>query len=114
MADLLIISPLTTTFTPPPECYTLRITDVFVTSKSAFLPFAEWGFSCTTLSDGKSGEYYATPCYPPGFASYANRGLGAPVYSPGLVCPEGFTQACTMTGHESNYPPLSPDVSYSM
>ncbi|EHK27141.1 uncharacterized protein TRIVIDRAFT_62915 [Trichoderma virens Gv29-8] len=83
------LGPLTTTFTPPADCTEYR-----------------WRSLCYTYTTSSSNgpDPWSTSiiqsCYPQGFASFYNRHMNSPedylaVYSPGSICPSGYTAACT-------------------
>ncbi|KAJ5718307.1 hypothetical protein N7488_003953 [Penicillium malachiteum] len=75
--------PLTTTFTPPADCFSAKWIEH--TTSSTILT---WGPTCNA---GKIG--YASSCYPSGWSgSKANdTNLNYKAFSPGLICPSGFT-----------------------
>ncbi|KAJ5638434.1 hypothetical protein N7528_000824 [Penicillium herquei] len=75
--------PLTTTFTPPADCFSEKW--IRHNTNSTILV---WGPTCNA---GKIG--YASSCYPSGWSgSKANdTNLNYKAFSPGLICPSGFT-----------------------
>ncbi|RAK81766.1 uncharacterized protein BO72DRAFT_524181 [Aspergillus fijiensis CBS 313.89] len=88
------LGPLTTTFTPTPQCFQpihsgSRISDSY--------PYAYvYGKHCTTAmyGDALAPLIQDDPsCLP----SAIPPGTPSPFYSPGNVCPQGFTTACHMT-----------------
>ena len=92
------LGPLTTTFTPPPECST-----AFLYYDSVLGVNGYWGESCVS-DDVKAAAVtgvYASSCYPEGWAGpFATNYRGHPdqlaVFSPGLHCPRGWTSACSV------------------
>ncbi|KAJ5100495.1 hypothetical protein N7456_006547 [Penicillium angulare] len=75
--------PLTTTFTPPSDCFTEKWLQHNTNST-----LLAWGPTC---SAGKIG--FASSCYPSGWerAKDNDSNLNYKAFSPGLVCPSGFT-----------------------
>lgn len=91
-----VLGPLTTTFTPPAACS--QLVAQCSTCNSAFQ--AQECHSSSnevfTIQDDKS-------CWPPlsGLATVFSFGPtlgGYGFFSPGLVCPHGYTSACSATG----------------
>jgi hypothetical protein len=93
-----ILGPLTTTFTPAPACFTPVIECPLPTCNVA------WQAQTCYSSSGVAGVEDNTDCWPPRSGSVALppynpialNGWG--FYSPGLVCPSGYTSACSATG----------------
>jgi hypothetical protein len=87
MSTCNLLGPLTTTFTPPPECSSLA----FSPTLSNIEQTIAWaGQNC---QGGKIQD--ATSCWPP--ARVTTRSpplLGWGFYSPGLSCPSGMFPAC--------------------
>jgi hypothetical protein len=91
-----ILGPLTTTFTPAPSC----------SIGARACPTCNYAWeaqSCySTISDNNVvyGISDATQCWPP-----TSAGLPSPTpplwgwgfYSPGIICPTGYTSACSAT-----------------
>ncbi|KAJ5144398.1 hypothetical protein N7526_001906 [Penicillium atrosanguineum] len=75
--------PLTTTFTPPPDCFQEQL--VQHNTNSTLL---QWGPTCDS---GKVG--FAASCYPSGWSGEKSNdtNLKYKGFSPGLICPSGFT-----------------------
>lgn len=82
--DRTVIGPLTTIFTPPPECSTLQIEAGQV----------GWGERCTH-SAGDNLLIDRTECFPSGLFPTSEAFIS--FYSPGLECPHGFFHACTVS-----------------
>ncbi|KAI9663554.1 MAG: hypothetical protein M1831_002563 [Alyxoria varia] len=84
-----VLGPLTTTFTAPPECSTLRGDGIIATRELAFA-------RSQTCTDAEQ-PVDAPTCWPHLNIPYPSprslRGLG--LYSPGLHCPVGHTTACS-------------------
>ncbi|GAB1309879.1 Proline-rich receptor-like protein kinase PERK2 [Madurella fahalii] len=91
------LGPLTTTFTPPPECTVAVGADRGFLGIGAGPSDVAWlGQSC---SRGKPSD--ATTCWPPTSrgAEEGSRPLqGWGFYSPGIHCPAGYATACSATG----------------
>jgi hypothetical protein len=103
-----ILGPLTTTFTQPEGC-TQLIADCSTCSEA-------WqAQECFSSSNNNFGVQDHTSCWPPlsGLASVFSFGPtlgGYGFFSPGLVCPHGFTSACSATaGGSSGW-----EIEYSM
>ncbi|KAF2175293.1 hypothetical protein K469DRAFT_508232, partial [Zopfia rhizophila CBS 207.26] len=82
------LGPLTTTFTPPPHCSRAAI--ACPTCNKAWR-----GQSCYSSASNSKGAMDDTGCWPratnyPHSAPLAGLGF----YSPGLMCPSGYTSAC--------------------
>jgi hypothetical protein len=75
--------PLTTTFTPPSDCFTEQW--IQHNTNSTILA---WGPTCDAAKVG-----YASSCYPTGWSGSKsdNSNLNYKAFSPGLICPSGFT-----------------------
>lgn len=94
-----ILGSLTTAFQPPSACQGIW-GDVYSSTDIA----ARWGVTCD-INNRKSGlrpVQDGPNCYPPGLISYSSDldnnqpGVTLPLYSPGLVCPSGWSAACTV------------------
>ena len=86
------LGPLTTTFTPLPGCTTL-----FVSPDQPYYLYQ--GQTCTdseTFVDDP--QCWPTPETLRSRSIAAENLSGRGFYSPGLVCPAGFTSACRLTG----------------
>lgn len=87
-----VLGYLTTLWTPPASCLTV---EVYQTT-----PPWQIGYQGVTCS-ASGGFYDATDCWPPRTANAPNptgaflSGWG--FYSPGTLCPSGFTTACIAT-----------------
>lgn len=108
------LGPLTTTFVPPPDCSSI----LWYTSYTDWHGLQAHNFQCgykTYTTSGTGGSTVTSImyklsslreiCFPSGFASYMNRPASLDVapgtgllhfFSPGLVCPAGFTTACAI------------------
>jgi hypothetical protein len=89
----LLIGPLTTTYTAPPQCskFALNERDPFA--------YAAQGCSSGTVMDTSS-------CWPPALGSAPSPPYyGWGFYSPGLICPSGYTSACATALEETGSPP---------
>jgi hypothetical protein len=95
------LGPLTTTFTPLPDCTSLRAVywgRSVLPSEVYTLVNLERGYSCArTLAEAR------TECLPMRWGAaynHVNQNSGVnnvyPVYSPGLVCPAGYSTGCVM------------------
>ncbi|GAB1317747.1 hypothetical protein MFIFM68171_07957 [Madurella fahalii] len=90
---------LTTTFRPPSDCNTPYVYDSEL--------FGRWGNSCTLSSSSRFG-LHRTECYPGDYAAYINDGevtQSIAVYSPGLMCPSGWSAACSVSRRSGEPPP---------
>jgi len=93
-----ILGPLTTTFTPAPACFTPVV--------ECAPPSCDVGWqaqTCYSSSSDIASVEDNSDCWPPRSGSVTlsthNPTLnGWGFYSPGLVCPSGYTSACTATG----------------
>lgn len=98
------LGPLTTTFTPPPAC-TINV------AGCATCAVAYQGQECLT----SIGAADATTCWPPtsaGASSVSPPFLGRGFYSPGLICPSGYTSACSATAGGSSAWPVEYPLNY--
>ena len=81
-----VLGPLTTVFYPPDHCFTVP-------------PNGYAAQTCST--DGTA--YWDPSCFPPAtttpFPTNADAGADG-YYSPGLICPTGYTTACANTGSD--------------
>lgn len=87
------LGPLTTTFSRPNKCGGPIFSDACETCTPA--RYTAWqNFKCTS----NGANIYAIPdtsCFP-GFTSFHGA-----YFSPGLICPSGYTTACSSTvGHK--------------
>ncbi|KAJ6088460.1 hypothetical protein N7486_009721 [Penicillium sp. IBT 16267x] len=75
--------PLTTTFTPPSDCFT----EQWIRHNTNSTVLA-WGPTCEAAKIG-----YASSCYPTGWSGSKSNdsNLNYKAFSPGLICPSGFT-----------------------
>ncbi|KAJ6016880.1 hypothetical protein N7451_000259 [Penicillium sp. IBT 35674x] len=75
--------PLTTTFTPPSDCFT----EQWIKHNTNSTVLA-WGPTCDGAKVG-----YASSCYPSGWSGSKSddSNLNYKAFSPGLICPSGFT-----------------------
>lgn len=97
MASVISLGPLTTTFTPPPECSSVNLY-----FDSVLGVVGNWGEECPTgaVPPGSTG-IFASSCYPDGWAEpFTSNYRRAPdefaAFSPGLHCPRGWTTACSV------------------
>ncbi len=94
------LGPLTTTFSAPASCSVIDGSFSQSTGLAGQIN-GKLGLQCryNKAQDGQIFEI-ADDCYPDGLASYIHDGeawLDAPpVFTPGSVCPNGYTSACTM------------------
>lgn len=82
------VGPLTTTFTPPQDCSTPRVFDIIVPGLTLLIRGGE------VYSNGDFN--FASSCFPP-ITTEIGSPIGATVlqvYSPGSICPFGYTSAC--------------------
>ncbi|KAI9694240.1 MAG: hypothetical protein M1820_009098 [Bogoriella megaspora] len=122
-----ILAPLTTVFTPPPSCTSLfnALVNDTISSDGGFTSlfgppvlsiFAAQGVKCNSTFDFVADDTdillklgsVVNPlgndfdCWPPAtqssLTSLASLRTGAGFYSPGLLCPSGYTTACTAQG----------------
>lgn len=83
--------PLTTTFTPSPECFKEKWT-YYATSTAELV----WGEHRTTLGDGSGLDFdFETSCFPEGLMNVVQstsfyQGTINQVFSPGYICPSGW------------------------
>lgn len=99
--------PLTTTFTPPSDCSSLRLFE-HVDGTDGF--YGAWGESCRPGEEGGLGIIQARTCYPEKLGSYyIASGHPAwstlPVFSPGTACPAGWTTACSVVRSQGDKAP---------
>ena len=99
--------PLTTVFTPPDDCST-----AYVHAAGEGL-YGFWGSSCEIDTKGSVPGSNPAPratCVPGNHGDYYAGADSAiftsiPVYSPGLVCPAGWTSACSISRIKGGAPP---------
>jgi hypothetical protein len=95
--------PLTTTFTPPASCMPSN------TGLYCYTGYCAWGFSCGTASAVSAESWILlTECLPSySLLNYATvvRGIleTTIVYSPGLICPQGYTTVLQQIGTKGTY-----------
>jgi hypothetical protein len=82
------LGPLTSTFTPPPDCTTALL--LYGGDSTGYL-----GYNCITI-DGQLWSQPAEACRPSRTVGIPPKDFG--FFSPGLICPTGYTSACTATG----------------
>lgn len=75
--------PLTTTFTPPADCFTEKWVQ-YNTNKTVL----RWGAACGTATYG-----YDSSCYPSGWSDIVTGRPNYKGFSPGLACPSGWSSA---------------------
>lgn len=91
-----VLGPLTSIWTPPASC-SVPIADGPYTDEGRTAAYRDQ--TCATAAS--SGIYDASQCWPPTAASAAAATppfLARGFYSPGLVCPSGYSSACTAVG----------------
>ncbi|KAJ3485486.1 hypothetical protein NLG97_g6804 [Lecanicillium saksenae] len=103
------LGPLTATFSGPSSCSVL---DGSFTKDGGALNGA-LGYSCRARGNGQI--FGPDPsCFPSSLASYINAGdqwlSTIAVYSPGNICPNGFSSACTMTRSANDRPPTTAGI----
>lgn len=113
------LGPLTTTFSAPPDCTSLRFIAENEAIMGAHLNYGCYGIQsiwAPCAGDAHFACYYPSTsiphpsfslintCYPPNFASSFTPGdyntgkwtFQPRVYSPGLACPSGYLSQCTI------------------
>lgn len=84
--------PLTTTFVPPDDC------EPYLYRAGGGTTLGMWGSACV-VEDGTASSTIRKTCFPGDYGNYLRTRerstLG--LYSPGLVCPSGFTSACSVS-----------------
>ena len=115
MSNRTNLGPLTTVFTPPPNCASAIFDSLTGTSPWAYSLI--WGMGCTTTTDGIYSVDWDTSCYPPDMYDHSLE-AGAyqtiPIYSPGLSCPHGFYSACTVTRQPGDQVPATEHALWSV
>ena len=95
--------PLTTTFTPPASC----LADLYCDPPDNTFFFCVQGVSCGSVTSFSLNPTLLTECFPSySLLNFANMGplFGTPiVYSPGLICPQGYTTALQQIGPKGIY-----------
>ena len=86
-----LLGPLTTVFTPPPAC-TVAVMNCN-TCNIGWL--AQTCYSSNSAQQNASGE---PSCWPSQTSTRHGTLAGYGFYSPGLVCPSGYTTACAAAG----------------
>lgn len=96
------LGPLTTTFTPPDECLVFGVNGDNTTIyglENAQLCSSSWNYNASSCWPTVAPSVWASLSS----SIYKNSGLhafnGLGFYSPGLLCPQGYTQACTALGN---------------
>lgn len=101
------LGPLTTTFVPASSC---GVMDGSFTKVGGGLNGAV-GYACQVAT--RDGQIFGPDpaCFPNSLASYINNGdrwlSSLAVYSPGSICPEGFSAACTVERSKDDEPPTT-------
>ena len=90
--------PLTTTFTPSPNCFT----ETWIYHNDPQFAELSWGVACTPSSSGVLLFSNAPSCFPEGYVNIMNSYPNNPgtinqVFSPAYVCPYGWTVAASST-----------------
>ncbi len=101
------LGPLTTTFSAPSSC---SLVDGSFTKTGGGLNGVV-GYACRAVA-GNGQIFGADPaCFPNSLAAYISTGdkwlTSIAVYSPGSICPNGFSSACTMTRSANDEPPTT-------
>lgn len=126
------LGPLTTTFSRPSDCSSL----LWYTHSYGWYGYPANTLQCRLEKYSTSGSVtskvfkraiLAESCFPPGFASFINQWtatdpLAPPspyetvhFYSPGLVCPAGYTTACAVARQtDLSLPPGAPGGIWSL
>src|SRR5450756_1798710 len=81
------VAPLTTTFTPPPPCFS-QLTSYYWKISTSVYPVSAW------YSGGPDPGVRTDSCYPSSFATID-------YFSPG-ICPQGYTSGCVSTSSFSS------------
>ena len=96
-----VLGPLTTTFTPPSSCSDLYRA-LYGRSALASLNTNFIAFQAVTCIGITAGDPYGSmvddwPCWPTvtSMPSSGHNDDGWGLYSPGLICPAGYTTACS-------------------
>jgi hypothetical protein len=102
-----ILGPLTTVFTPPPLCTTvfaettLGSDDGFYVWRAQTCYHGSGGEASSVLRD--NSDCWPTPTT--GVSAPYGPFLGWGFYSPGLLCPQGYSRACTaVAGAKTEWP----------
>lgn len=93
-ASVTVVGPLTTPFTPSPECLAgLTIASRYLDPKDTETFYVTMGLNMLT-----SGAV-ATQCLPSAYLSALRADQSTqPVMSPGSICPVGYGPSCTIVG----------------
>ena len=94
-----IIGPLTTTFTPPSHCSEVglgRFAD-------GYGVLSAWVAMVGVVSSGNNFPTNDDRCWPSATRISSQDAQGWGIYSPGLICPAGYTTACTSAPAISNW-----------
>jgi hypothetical protein len=90
-----LLGPLTKSYTPPQICLTF--------AQASYGPTAWAGQGCST-----GNPVDTSSCWPPAFVSApAAPYYGWGFYSPGLICPSGYSSACSTALEKSGSSPSS-------
>jgi hypothetical protein len=103
MSDPADLGPLTTVFTPPPDCTASTLFYGYVYGDYRY--YLLRGQSCRSYETTMGfPPLWAPSCWPSGMAQYiqSQDKIKIPYYSPGQSCPSGFTSACSMTKQEGD------------
>jgi hypothetical protein len=106
------VGPLTTTFTPPAACLPSTSGWYCYSSSTTWTATCVWGLSCGSSSATIEQTWtLLTECFPS--FSLLNFATVGPlfghlletriVYSPGLICPQGYTTALKQIGPKGTY-----------
>ncbi|KAJ6031014.1 hypothetical protein N7540_001746 [Penicillium herquei] len=93
--------PLTTTFTPAPDCFAEKW--VSHDDSSSLEAVLSWGAACSTSGSASIAHITAADsCYPEGYINVwrtrsVNPGTINEVFSPGYICPSGWEAVYTST-----------------
>mgnify|MGYP005988964263 CR=1 FL=1 len=100
------LGPLTTTYTPPPDCTQLTLAamgNLMMSKPPKEYYELLYGYNCTNDFEETSPQVEEA-CYPPQYGQAYNK-MGSPfvennrifpVYSPASICPHGYAKKCSM------------------
>ncbi|KAH8172262.1 transmembrane alpha-helix domain-containing protein [Sarocladium implicatum] len=102
-----LVGPLTTTFTPPSECSTILLSEFDLAGLTGFA--GHWGYQCQV---GEASLVPKPTCFPESHLSnwpteYDRSSADILVYSPGYVCPAGWTSACSISRGQGDKEPTA-------
>lgn len=102
-----LVGSLTTTFTPPSECSTTLLSEFDLAGATGFV--GHWGYQCQV---GETSLVPKPTCFPEGhLSSWPSRHERSSgdilIYSPGYVCPAGWTSACSISRGQNEEPPTA-------